>query len=71
MGNCENLFKNYPIEEVFELTADEIANIDGFAELTAQQIFKGLESIRDEYQILIKNGFELEKTPLSDVVALI
>ena len=53
MGNCENLFKNYPIEEVFELTADEIANIDGFAELTAEQIFKGLESIRDEYQILL------------------
>ena len=71
MGNCENLFKNYPIEEVFELTADEIANIDGFAELTAEQIFKGLESIRDEYQILIKTGFELEKTPLSDEVALI
>ena len=71
MGNCENLFKNYPIEEVFELTADEIANIDGFAELTAEQIFKGLESIRDEYQILIKAGFELEKTPLSDEVALI
>jgi DNA ligase (NAD+) len=71
MGNCENLFKNYPIEEIFELTADEIANIDGFAELTAEQIFKGLESIRDEYQILIKTGFELEKTPLSDEVALI
>ncbi|MDG1167275.1 MAG: DNA ligase, partial [Candidatus Thioglobus sp.] len=49
----------------------EIANIDGFAELTAEQIFKGLESIRDEYQILIKAGFELEKTHLSDEVALI
>ncbi len=71
MGNCENLFRNYPIEEVFELTADEISSIDGFAELTAEQIFKGLESIRDEYQILIKAGFELEKTPLSDEVALI
>ena len=71
MGNCENLFKNYPIEEIFELTANEIANIDGFAELTAEQIFNGLESIRDEYQILINNGFELEKTPLSHEVTLI
>ncbi len=64
MGNCENLLKNSPIEEIFNLTVEDIANIDGFAELTAELIFDGLLSIKDQYQILIKDGFDLEKTHL-------
>ncbi len=64
MGNCENLLKNYPIEEIFNLTVVDIANIDGFAELTAELIFDGLLTIKDQYQILIKDGFDLEKTHL-------
>ncbi len=64
MGNCENLLKNYPIEDIFNLTVEDIANIDGFAELTAELIFDGLLSIKDQYQILIKDGFDLEKTHL-------
>ncbi len=64
MGNCENLLKNYPIEEIFELKTEEIADIDGFAELTAEQIFEGLISISEQFQILMKDGFDLEKTPL-------
>ena len=70
MGNCENLLKNYSIEEIFELKAEDIANIDGFAELTAQQIFEGLASIEDQYKILINNGFELEKTILINDIEL-
>ncbi len=64
MGNCENLLKNYPIQDIFNLTVEDIANIDGFAELTAELIFDGLLSIKDQYQILIKDGFDLEKTHL-------
>ena len=71
MGNCENLLKNYSIEEIFELSAEDIANIDGFAELTAEQIFEGLASIKGQYQILINNGFELEQTPLINELDLI
>ena len=70
MGNCENLLKNYSIEEIFELKAEDIANIDGFAELTAEQIFEGLASIEDQYKILINNGFELEKTILINDIEL-
>ena len=62
MGNCENLLKNYPLDQVFDLTADDISNIDGFAELTAELIFNGLLNIKPQYENLIKDGFELEKT---------
>ena len=62
IGNCENLLKNYPLDKVFDLTVDDISNIDGFAELTAELIFNGLLNIKPQYENLIKDGFELEKT---------
>ena len=62
MGNCENLLKNYPLDQVFDLSVDDISNIDGFAELTAELIFSGLLNIKPQYDNLIKDGFELEKT---------
>ena len=62
MGNCENLLKNYPLDQVFDLSVDDISNIDGFAELTAELIFNGLLNIKPQYENLIKDGFELEKT---------
>jgi len=64
MGNCENLLKHYSLEQVFDLSVEDIANIEGFAELTAELIFKGLDSIKPQYEALISEGFELEKTLL-------
>ena len=65
MGNCENLLKSFSIEKVFNLSVEEISNIDGFAELTAELIFDGLLSIRDQYETLVSGGFQLESTLLS------
>jgi len=65
MGNCENLLKSYSIKKIFELSVEDISNIDGFAELTAQLIFDGLLSIKDQYKILVSEGFQLEQTILS------
>ena len=65
MGNCENLLKNYPLDQVFDLSVDDISNIDGFAELTAELIFNGLLNIKPQYENLIKDGFQLESTLLS------
>ena len=64
MGNCENLLKHYTLEQVFDLSVEDIANIEGFAELTAELIFNGLVSIKPQYETLISGGFELEKTIL-------
>ncbi len=64
MGNCENLLKNYSIDEIFNLSIASIAEIDGFAELTAEVIFDGLLSIKSQYEVLVSGGFDLEKTIL-------
>jgi len=65
MGNCENLLKNYSLDQVFDLSVEDISNIDGFAELTAELIFRGLLSIKPQYDALVSGGFELEKTFIS------
>ena len=64
MGNCENLLKSYPLGEIFNLSLEQIANIDGFAQLTAKVITDGLKSISDEFDLLGNYGFNLEKTIL-------
>jgi DNA ligase (NAD+) len=62
MGNCENLLMHYSLGQVFNLSVEDIANIEGFAELTAELIFNGLISIKSQYEALISGGFELEQT---------
>ena len=64
MGNCENLLKHHSLKKLFDLSVEDIANIEGFAELTAELIFNGLDLIKPQYEILISGGFELEKTML-------
>ena len=46
------------------MSVEDIANIEGFAELTAKLIFNGLVSIKPQYEALISEGFKLEKTIL-------
>jgi len=64
MGNCENLLKFYPLKDIFSLSAEQVADIDGFAELTAQPIVDGLASIKAEFDLIFKQGFNLEFTVL-------
>jgi len=63
-GNCENLLRSYPLEEVFNLDEESIIAIDGFAEQTAGEIIQGLASIKEEFDYLYSLGFNLEKTKL-------
>ena len=64
-GNCENLLKSYTLTNIFSLTVKDIENIEGFAQLTAQLIVKGLKGIAEEYELLSSYEFNLEKTVLS------
>ncbi len=61
-GNCENLLKTYPLDQIFDLDIEKIANIEGFAMITAQSIFDGLKQIKDEFYLLKKYNFNLEIT---------
>ena len=63
-GNCENLLRSYPLEEVFNLDEESIIAIDGFAEQTAGDIVQGLTYIKEEFDYLYSLEFNLEKTKL-------
>jgi len=63
-GNCENLLRSYPLEEVFNLDEESIIAIDGFAEQTAGDIVQGLAYIKEEFDYLYSLEFNLEKTKL-------
>jgi DNA ligase (NAD+) len=65
LGNCETLLKSHHLNDIFDLNLEQIANIDGFAELTAQLIVQGLISIIDEFNQLYEHGFNLETTLLT------
>ncbi|MDC9727513.1 MAG: helix-hairpin-helix domain-containing protein, partial [Candidatus Thioglobus sp.] len=64
-GNCENLLRSYTIKDIFTLEKTQIANIDGFAELTAALIVDGLSNIKEEFDRLFHFQFNLELTRLS------
>lgn len=64
IGNCENLLKAYPLSDIFALDIEKIAEIEGFAELTAYAIVTGLRSIKDEFELLSQRNFNLELTHL-------
>ncbi|SMN10772.1 DNA ligase [uncultured Candidatus Thioglobus sp.] len=63
-GNGENLLKAYPLSEIFDLDVATISAIDGFAELSAKLIVNGLSAIREEWNLLFTQGFNLEQTVL-------
>ncbi|MEE9491963.1 MAG: BRCT domain-containing protein [Gammaproteobacteria bacterium] len=63
-GNCERLLQQVPLESVFELNVEQIAEIEGFAEITSNAIVKGLAAIRAEFEQVFALGFSLSITPL-------
>jgi len=67
-GNCENLLRSCPLEEIFDLDEESIIAIDGFAEQTAGDILQGLTSIKEEFGYLYSLGFNLEKTKLKSEI---
>lgn len=64
LGNCERLLQHYHLESIFDLTEDEIASIEGFAEKTAEAVVKSLKLIRDDFFRIYELGFNLKRTPL-------
>ena len=62
-GNCEKLLQHYTIPELFEASVEAIANLDGFAKLSADAIVEGLANIKDEFFKVYELGFNLSITP--------
>ncbi len=62
-GNCEKLLQHYPITELFDLSTEDIVNIEGFALTSAEAIVEGLKNIRIEFFKVYELGFNLTSTP--------
>lgn len=71
-GYCEKLLEHHNITDIFNLTIEDMINIDGFAEISATTIHEGLKSIEKEFQSIYELGFNLKKTkravPESDLL---
>lgn len=62
-GNCERLLEHYSLTELFDLSPEDIAKLDGFAMLSAEAIVEGLTSIKDEFFKVYALDFNLSITP--------
>ncbi|GAB3535150.1 BRCT domain-containing protein [Photobacterium alginatilyticum] len=62
-GNCEKLLQNYSLTQLFEASVDDIANLDGFAKVSAEAIVEGLANIKEEFFKVYELGFNLSVTP--------
>ena len=66
-GDSRRLLARIPLERlVAGVEESEIAAIDGFAELTAATIARGLKEKREEIEKMLALGFNLVPTPRSD-----
>lgn len=61
-GYCEKLLEHHDVTDIFNLTIEDMINIDGFAEISASTIYEGLKSIEKEFQSIYKLGFNLKET---------
>jgi len=61
-GNSEKLLAIYSIEELPEVSQEDIAAIDGFAEQSAGTIAAGIERAKSSIRKLIQLGFNLQSS---------
>ena len=62
-GNCERLLSHYNIEDIFHLTTQQVAAIDGFAELSAQKCVQQIQDNYSLFQNILAIDFNLITTP--------
>jgi DNA ligase (NAD+) len=60
-GGCERLLTHYALNQVFDLTVDDLVRIDGFAEKTACRLVESLHLIKPQFDRLV-SAFTLIET---------
>ena len=64
LGNCERLLQHHRLLDIFNLSEDDIIQIEGFADKTAAAVVKSLALIQDDFIKIYQLGFNLIQTPL-------
>jgi DNA ligase (NAD+) len=67
-GNCEKLLEHHFLVDLFNLTVEQMVEIDGFAEISAEAIHQGLRNIKDEFFKVYQLGFNLSITKASQAL---
>jgi DNA ligase (NAD+) len=62
-GNCEKLLQHHSIVELFDVSVEDMVQIDGFALLSSEAIVEGLENVKEEFFKVYSLGFNLAITP--------
>jgi len=61
-GNCEKLLAHHEVANIFDISVEDMIEIDGFAELSAKAIHEGLAIIKDEFFKVYNLSFNLTST---------
>ncbi|ADC73181.1 DNA ligase (NAD(+)) (plasmid) [Thioalkalivibrio sp. K90mix] len=64
-GDSRKLLAVYPLESITNLTAEDIAAVEGFGPITSASIAEQLQEQRERIEAMIRLGFNLERTPLA------
>ncbi len=68
-GDSRNLLAHVEIKDIPDVTADGIAKIHGFAEVTSKGIEEGIKVLKDTILHMLEMEFNLMRTPLARELA--
>ncbi|HEY8034420.1 MAG TPA: helix-hairpin-helix domain-containing protein [Methylobacter sp.] len=64
LGNCERLLQHHRLLDIFNLTVEDVMNIEGFADKTSAAVVECLAKIKTDFMQIYQLGFNLIQTPL-------
>lgn len=64
LGNCERLLQHHHLLKIFDLTVEDVMNIEGFADKTSAAVVECLAKIKADFMQIYQLGFNLIPTPL-------
>jgi len=64
LGNCERLLQHHHLLDIFDLTVEDVMNIEGFADKTSAAVVECLAKIKTDFMQIYQLGFNLIPTPL-------
>jgi len=64
LGNCERLLQHHHLLDIFNLTVEDVMNIEGFADKTSAAVVECLAKIKTDFMQIYQLGFNLIPTPL-------
>ncbi|TAK65100.1 helix-hairpin-helix domain-containing protein [Methylobacter sp.] len=64
LGNCERLLQHHRLLDIFNLTVEDVMNIEGFADKTSAAVVECLAKIKTDFMQIYQLGFNLIPTPL-------